>query len=178
MTSPADEQLPTTPEVHERLQPLAFLLGSWRGYGVGGYPTIGEFRYEQEIVFSHDGRPFLHYAARSWVVDDDGERVRPSASEVGWWRPGEGTRDVEVMLAQHTGIVEIYLGEVTFNKVELATDVVARTQTAKEVSGLKRLYGLVPAESGDGRDLAYAIDMAAVGQPLQAHLSARLRSIG
>ncbi len=100
----------------------------------------------------------------------------PSASEVGWWRPGATAYDVEVMLAQHTGIVEIYLGNVAFSRVELASEVVARTETAKEVNGLKRLYGLIG--EGEQRDLAYAIDMAAVGQPLQSHLSARLTRVG
>ena len=178
MTSPADEQQPTSPDLHEKLADLGFLVGTWRGLGVGGYPTIENFRYEQEIVFAHDGRPFLHYASRSWLVDDDGARIRPSASEVGWWRPGSEPRSVEVTLAQHTGIVEIYLGETAFSKVELATDVVARTETAKEVAGLKRLYGLVGGEDGVDKDLAYAIDLAAVGQPLQAHLSARLHKVG
>ncbi len=51
----------------------------------------------------------------------------------------------------------------------MATDAVARTATAKQVTAGKRLYGLV------GADLAYAYDMAAVGQPLQAHLSAQLK---
>ena len=166
--SPADDQS-VQPGLHERLAPLAFLVGTWRGVGVGGYPTIDEFRYEQEVVFSHDGRPFLHYASRSWILDEDGARVRPGASEVGWWRPGVTERDVEVTLAHHTGIVEVYLGEVAFTRVELVTEVVARTATAKAVGGLKRLYGLVEG------DLAYAIDMAAVEQPLQPHLSARLR---
>jgi hypothetical protein len=174
MTSSADEQQPTSPALHDALEPLGFLVGTWHGLGVGGYPTIEQFRYEQEIVFAHDGRPFLSYASRSWIVDDDGTRLRPAGSEVGWWRPGAEPRSVEVMLAQHTGIVEIYLGEVAFAKVELATDVVARTETAKEVAGLKRLYGLVGGEDGGHRDLAYAIDLAAVGQPLQPHLSARL----
>jgi hypothetical protein len=178
MTSPADEQQPQAPSLHEKLEPLAFLVGTWHGVGVGGYPTIEEFRYEQELAFSHDGRPFLRYAARSWILDDEGIRVRPAASEVGWWRPGPEPRSVEVMLAQHTGLVEIYLGEATVDKVELATDVVARTSTAKDVAGLKRLYGLVGGEDGGARDLAYAIDLAAVGQPLQAHLSARLRRVG
>jgi hypothetical protein len=175
MTSPGDEQQTAAPALHGALEPLSFLVGTWRGAGVGGYPTIEEFRYEQEVVFSHDGRPFLHYATRSWILDAEGGRVRPAASEVGWWRIGAEPRSVEVMLAHHSGVVEIYHGTAEFSKVELATDVVARTQTAKEVTGFHRLYGLVGGEDGGPRDLAYAIDMAAVGQLLQPHLSARLR---
>ncbi|MCW2616795.1 MAG: hypothetical protein JWN08_3789 [Frankiales bacterium] len=161
----------TSPDLHERLAPLSFLVGTWRGLGVVGYPTIDEARYEQEVVFSHDGRPFLEYVSQAWIIDEAGERVRPSAREVGWWRPGKEPRDVEVMLAHPTGIVEVYVGEVVFNKVELRTDVVARTETAKEVAALHRLYGLVEG------DLAYAIDLAAVGQPIQPHLSARLSKV-
>lgn len=168
--NPADEQ-DQRPALHPALEPLAFLIGTWRGIGVGGYPDIEDFRYEQEVAFSTDGRPFLHYASRSWIVDADGTRVRPSASEVGWWRPGAERNDVEVLLAHHTGIVEVYVGQVAFHRVDLATDVVARTQTAKAVNGLKRLYGLVEG------DLAYAVDMAAEGKPLQAHLSARLQRV-
>ena len=158
----------TAPALHERLEHLSFLVGTWRGLGVVGYPTIEEARYEQEVVFAHDGRPFLEYSSRSWLIDEAGERIRPSAREAGWWRPGKEPRDVEVMLAHPTGIVEVYVGEVVFHKVELRTDVVARTETAKEVTALHRLYGLVEG------DLAYAIDLAAVGQRLQPHLSARL----
>ena len=156
------------PALHERLEPLSFLVGTWRGLGVVGYPTIEERRYEQEVTFAHDGRPFLEYASRTWILDEDGSRLRPAAREAGWWRPGTQPRDVELLLAHPTGIVEVYVGEVTFRKIELRTDVVARTETAKPVTALHRLYGLVEG------DLAYAIDMAAVDQPLQAHLSARL----
>ena len=158
--------------VHERLEHLSFLIGTWHGLGVVGYPTIEEQRYEQEVVFAHDGRPFLEYTSKAWILDDKGDRVRPAARETGWWRPGPNPRDVEVMLAHPTGIVEVYVGEVAFRKIELRTDVVARTETAKEVSALHRLYGIV--EDGD---LAYAIDMAAVGHPLQPHLSAKLRKV-
>ncbi len=159
------------PDLHERLEPLAFLVGTWRGLGVVGYPTIEEQRYEQEIVFTHDGRPFLEYTSRAWVLDAEGSRVKPSAREAGWWRPGKEPRDVEVMLAHPTGIVEVYVGEVVFSKIDLQSDVVARTETAKPVNALHRLYGLVEG------DLAYAIDMAAVDQPLQPHLSARLKRV-
>lgn len=160
-----------TPDLHERLEPLAFLVGTWRGLGVVGYPTIEEQRYEQELVFAHDGRPFLEYSSRTWIIDADGERVKQSARESGWWRPGKQPRDVEVLLAHPSGIVEVYVGEVVFRKVELRTDVVARTETAKPVGALHRLYGMVED------DLAYAIDMAAVDQPLQPHLSARLQRV-
>ena len=166
----ADEQQ-QSPGVHPALEHLAWLVGTWHGLGVGGYPTIDSYRYEQEVRFEHDGRPFLRYESKSWLIDDDGNRLRPSASEVGWWRPGASARDIEVLLAHHTGVVEVYVGEIAFHRIELATDVVARTTTAKEVSGNKRLYGKVED------DLAYAIDMAAVGQPLQSHLSARLQRV-
>lgn len=160
------------PDLHERLEPLSFLLGTWRGLGVVGYPTIEEQRYEQELVLAHDGRPFLEYSSRTWLIDEAGERIKLSAREAGWWRPGKEPRDVEVLLAHPSGIVEVYVGEVVFRKVELRTDVVARTDTAKEVTALHRLYGIV-----EGGDLAYAIDMAGVGQPLQPHLSARLTRV-
>jgi hypothetical protein len=166
------------PDLHPSLEHLAFLVGEWQGLGVVGYPTMVESRFEQEISFSHDGRPFLAYISKTWLVDEDAKRIRPSGCETGFWRPGKSPRDVEVLLTHPTGIVEILVGEVVFNKIELISDLVARTETAKEVTGDKRLYGLV--EAGDGgpdRDLAYAMDLAAVGQPLQAHLSARLRKI-
>ncbi|MCW2499977.1 MAG: hypothetical protein JWN87_1653 [Frankiales bacterium] len=161
----------TRPDLHPSLEHLAFLVGEWQGLGVMGYPTIEEARYEQEMSFAHDGRPFLAYISKTWLIDDDGKRLKPAGAETGFWRPGKSPRDVELLLAHPTGVVEISVGEVVFNKIELVSDVLARTETAKEVNGLKRLYGLVEG------DLAYAIDMAAVGQPLTAHLSARLHKV-
>src|ERR1700691_3273665 len=70
-----------TPPVHPDLAPLEFLLGRWEGAGIGGYPTIESFRFGQEISFSHNGKPFLIYASRSWLLDEDGNLVRPLATE-------------------------------------------------------------------------------------------------
>ncbi|MGH3828405.1 MAG: FABP family protein, partial [Pseudonocardiaceae bacterium] len=55
---------------------------------------------------------------------------------------------------------------------ELATDAVARSSTAKEVSGAHRLYGIV-----EGGDLAYVEQRAMVGQPMQPHVSIRLSRV-
>jgi hypothetical protein len=132
-----------------------------------------ESRFEQELSFTTDGRPFLRYESRSWLVDDDGERIRPAMTESGFWRPGAGERDVEVVITNPTGVAEVYDGEVVFRKIEIRTIGIGRTPTAKEVVGLHRLYGIV--EDGD---LAYAVDMKAVGEELQPHFSARLKKVG
>lgn len=146
--------------------PLAFLLGTWRGEGLGGYPTLpADFRYGQEVTFTDYGKPALAYRSVTWRLDDP---AVPMAREVGFWRPQDDGA-LEVVLAQPTGLVEIFYGRVTGTQVELATDLIARTRTAKEVTAERRLYGLVEDE------LMYAMDLAAVGQPLQPHLSARLR---
>jgi THAP4-like, heme-binding beta-barrel domain len=158
------------PDLPPQLVPLAFLLGRWTGAGVGGYPTIEGFRFGQEIAFGHVGKPYVTYTSRSWILDDAGNEVRPAATETGFWRP-QPTGEVEVLLAHPTGFVEVWLGEVDGAKVELRTDLVARTDSAKEVTAGHRLYGLV-----DG-DLMWAYDMAAVGQPLQPHVSARLKRL-
>jgi hypothetical protein len=158
------------------LVPLAWLVGSWAGAGVVGYPTLQEeSQFGQEVEFSHDGRPFLRYTSRTWLLDADGRQVRPLATETGFWRPGAtaegGGIEVEVLLAHPTGFVEIYLGTANGPRVDLVTDVVARTSTAKEYTAGKRLYGLVEG------DLLWAMDMAAMGQPLQPHTSARLKRV-
>lgn len=155
------------PDLAPELLPLAWLLGSWRGLGVGGYPSVEEFRFSQEITFAECGKPYLHYLSRSWLLDDDGREVRPLAQETGYWRPQpEGA--LEVVLAHPTGYAEIWLGSTTSAKIELRTDVVARTETAKAYTAGHRLYGLV-----DG-NLMWAFDMAAEGVPLHPHLSAKL----
>jgi hypothetical protein len=166
------------------LVPLIWLIGTWAGVGVVGYPTMDDVQFGQEVEFRHDGRPFLSYRSRTWLLDADGTPGRPLSTESGFWRPAApasgmselaeiplpGT-PLEVLLAHPTGFVEIYLGTVDGPRITLATDLVARTRTAKEYTSATRLYGLVE------RDLLWAMDMAAVGQPLQSHASARLKRV-
>jgi hypothetical protein len=160
--------LPTDYELHPSVIPLRFLLGRWEGAGVVGYPTIESANFGQEITFSHNGKPFLIYWSRTWLLGEDGAIGRPLATETGFWRP-QDDGGLEVVLAHPTGITEIYLGQISGTKIEMVTDAVVRTATAKEVTAGRRLYGLI------GADLGWAYDMAAVGQPLQSHASAQLK---
>ena len=172
--SPAPSELP------EQLVHLSWLIGKWVGVGLGTYPTIEDFRFGQEMTFTYDGRPFLSYSSVSWVIDDEGNRIRPAASEVGYWRPLPDN-GVEVLLTHSTGHLETLQGKIevtaisdariTGARTELQTDIVARSTSAKEYDGGVRLYGLI-----DG-DLGWAFDMSAVGEPLSNHLSARLAKV-
>jgi hypothetical protein len=158
------------PQPHEAIAPLSFLLGRWEGAGVVGYPTIESLNFGQEISFSHNGKPFLIYSSRTWLLEAEGAIGRPLAVEVGFWRP-QPDNQLEVLLTHPTGITEIYVGSIDGTKIEMITDAVVRTASAKEVTAGRRLYGLI------GGDLGYAYDMAAVGQPLQAHVSAQLKRV-
>jgi hypothetical protein len=153
--------------LHPDCAKVAWLLGTWRGNGHGDYPTSDAFQFRQEVSFTQDGRPFLIYGSRSWIVDEAGETVRPAAIETGFLR-AKADGSVEVLLSHQSGIVEIYLGEVEGAKLEMSTDAVVRTASAKEYAAGHRMYGLVEG------DLLWAYDMAAMGQELQPHLWGRL----
>jgi hypothetical protein len=181
-------EMTALPAEHPAIAPLSFLLGRWKGTGKGDYPTIKPFNFFQEVVFSHIGKPYLIYTSRSWRLaeDENGEpkkdengqlvRLEPLAVETGFWRP-QPEGKVEVLLTHPTGITEIYAGEFrSLTSIEMVTDAVARTATAKPYTAGKRLYGLVPSQTREGeKDLAYAFDMAAMGQPLTPHLWAVLQ---
>ena len=154
----------TIPEgLHPDLNPLAWLVGTWRGKGHGEYPTIQPFEYAQEVVFNHDGRNFLNYFSRSWIIDDQGEIVRPGASEAGFWRV-KPNNVLEVVISHNTGISEGWVGQFDGPKIQLVLDQGYSAPSAKVVEAGVRLYGLVEGE------LFYAYDMATNGHELQAHI--------
>jgi hypothetical protein len=160
------------PDLHPALMGLLPFIGVWRGRGGGGYPNVEPFEFAQEVRISHDGRPFLYYESRAWLIEPDGTPIRPAAREVGWWRPimadGRATDEVEVLLTGPNGIMSLFIGRIDGVRLEIATDAVMRTATAKEVTAEHRLYGIVD------RALLYAQDLAALGEPLQPHVSAKL----
>ncbi|HKN90610.1 MAG TPA: FABP family protein, partial [Acidimicrobiia bacterium] len=92
-------------------------------------------------------------------------------AETGYWRPKPGGR-LEVVLAHPTGVAEIEEGTVSGGSIDLVATSIGRASTAKEVEGLRRRFELVGSDV-----LRYEVQLAAVGQPLQGHLTAELRRI-
>jgi len=157
-------------DLHTDLMPLAWLLGTWHGNGRGEYPTTEPFSFEQDVAFAHDGRAFLHYFSRTWLTDDDGERMGPGPLETGFLRI-DAHQQVELVLAQPDGYAEVWYGAADGPRLTLSTDIIARTQTADEYTAGQRMYGLV-----DG-DLMYAYDKAAGGHPMQSNLWGQLARV-
>ncbi|MFJ9519143.1 FABP family protein [Kitasatospora sp. NPDC101801] len=166
-------------DLHKDVVPLAFLLGTWEGAGVYDFPGTEKCNFGQEIVFRHDTRAFLEFRSRSWVLDNDGEKVRPLETEHGFWRitsnqhGTSGEREIEVSSVRDDGTVEIWYGKLHDGKpqIDLATDAVARIEGAAPYTGGKRLYGMVAEE------LLWVGEKAAPEVPLRPYMSAQLRKV-
>ncbi len=154
------------PVLHPDVEPLAFLLGTWRGRGEGHYPTIDSFGYVEEVTFGHVGKPFLAYSQRTRDAVTD----LPLHAESGYVRPA-GPGRVEWVIAQPSGIVEIDTGTLVDQTLDLSSATVATSPTAKSVTAVRRIV-TVQADT-----LTYDLEMAAVGLELQHHLRAELHRV-
>jgi hypothetical protein len=151
-------------ELHAAVRPISFLIGTWQGEGAGEYPTIQPFNYGEEVRFWHVGKPFLLYTQRTWSTDDR----RPLHAEAGYLRAVGGDR-LEFVVAQAIGLTEIEEGHVRDNLIELSSSSLARTPTAKPVTGVKRKVRV------NDDLLEYELSMSMASVPLTHHLSAALR---
>jgi THAP domain-containing protein 4 len=155
-----------TAKLHGALEPISFLIGTWRGSGTGHYPTIDKFDYEEETRFWHSGRPFLFYMQRTWTPRS-GDAMH---TEMGYWRPKKDN-NIEVVLAHSFGIVEVGGGEIDGRKITFESSSLTSTPTAKTIDAVARVY----EESDDV--LSYELKMAFDDNELQPHLGAELKRV-
>jgi len=172
-------------------------------YEAGGHRFQGEFTHRVSFsqdggsYLNYSASAWLHGS----TDDADAESRTPLVAEVGYWRlalpatdadagPGllpaavapvartaddiqelrntDGGFDIEVSIVHSDGVSELYLGQIKGPRIDIATDAVVRPAGAKAYAAASRLYGLV-----DGH-LLWAWDIAALGEELGAHASARL----
>ena len=184
------------------LTPFAFLVGKWSGSGVISYvhdKDKQEQEFNQSIEFSFDDQSVLGYISKSSLIDGT-----PLPTEVGFWRlakspeksdpgPGlllgagdkaintheqletlrnkDGGFDIEASILHPSGISEVYVGQIKGARVDIATDAVLRSQSSKEYRAATRMFGLVEGA------LLWVWDIAALGNPMASHASARLERV-
>lgn len=150
--------------LHPALEPVAFLVGAWRGEGRGLWPAEPPFRYREELTFAvSPGKPFLIYSQRTWALDDG----RAMHAECGYLRPGEGGI-VEFVLAQPTGFAEIQVGPLVGQRLTLHASGLAKSPTALNVTAIERSIWREDAS------LRYLVRMGMNGEPPADHLAATL----
>lgn len=156
------------PELNPALKGIAWLHGHWEGTGFREWPGEPKIRFAQQIDFSDNGGPYLHYLSQIFQTDDSGKAIRPLSMETGFWIPlPDGT--VDVVLSSSAGYSEIWYGKLQPGRIDLTTDAVVRSPaaTVAYTSG-RRLYGNV-----DGK-LMYSFDRSTSDQPLRPYLWATL----
>jgi hypothetical protein len=128
------------------------------------------------ILFSEIGywrlsRPLGAADPGPGMLPSIGDPVFTTADAVETLRNSAGSFDIEVSILQPGGVSELYLGTVDGPRIDLGTDAVVRSATAKEYAAATRLYGLVDDH------LLWAWDIAALGQDLRTHASGRLARV-
>ena len=168
-------------------------------YAVGD--EIREHEFGQRLSFTHDGLPYLNYTSYTWSLNEEqtphvaetgywrlsrpshsgdsgpgmlpgvGPKPYANAEQVETLRNAAGGFDIEVSLVHPLGVSELYIGQIKGPRIDLSTDAVMRTATAKEYTAATRIYGLVESK------LLWAWDIAALGQDLRTHSSGSLTRV-
>ncbi|MGB4138092.1 MAG: FABP family protein [Microbacterium sp.] len=198
-------ELPT--DLPADLAPLSWLRGVWEGTGVIDYPVgdallRGEFSHR--VSFSHDGGPFLNYAATASFLGAEGDQTPvPLVAETGFWRlsrprsdgdpgpallpptapaPERTVDDVEALRTDDGFPIEVSMAH-SDGTLELYLGRVAGPRIDIATDALVRPAGAAAYSAAsrmyglvDGH-LLWAWDIAALGTPLRAHASARLAKV-
>ena len=198
-------ELPT--DLPAELAPLSWLLGVWEGTGVIEY-TAGEHRFQGEfshrVSFSHDGGPFLNYAATASFLGLEGDQSPVQlVAESGFWRvarphtdadPGPAllppiaeaiartVDDVEALRTPDGFPIEVSLAhsdgtlELYLGRIDGPRIDIATDAVVR--TGGSKDYSAATRMYGlvDGH-LLWAWDMTALGEPLKSHASARLAKV-
>ncbi|BDZ37510.1 FABP family protein [Microbacterium suwonense] len=198
-------ELPT--DLPADLAPLSWLLGVWEGTGVIEY-TAGAQRFQGEfshrVSFSHDGGPFLNYAATASFLGAEGEdEPVPLLAETGFWRlarprtesdpgpallpptasaPARTVHDVERLRTDDGFPIEVSVTH-SDGTLELYLGRIAgpridiATDAVVRPAGAKDYTAATRMYGLVDAHLLWAWDITALGEPLKSHASARLAKV-
>lgn len=182
--------------------PLAWLVGSWRGFGMLAYPNIAETPFVQEFVVDHDGGPYLRAVSTLWTAstlpgteihqDLTGaqglerlERGVQWSTATEYWRPvgrpfspGDGEGGGEARVAPTTELEVVVADPAGVATLFLGAVTGPRIDLASDAvlrsSTAAERAGATRMYGLVAGDLLWAEDLAAFGHELQTYASGRL----
>jgi len=198
-------ELPT--DLPADIVPLSWLLGVWEGTGVIDYHApdhhfSGEFAHR--VSFSHDGGPFLNYAATASFLGLDGTDAPVQLlAETGFWRlsrprthadpgpallppveqaPPRTVDDVEQLRTDDGFPIEVSVThsdgtlELYLGRIS-GPRVDIATDAIVRPAGAKQYTAATRMYGLVDEHLLWAWDITALGEQLKSHASARLARI-
>ncbi|SDZ93913.1 protein of unknown function [Bowdeniella nasicola] len=172
------------------IAPLAWLLGTWRGWGAFSGGGVEHQVLIHDFTVTHDGGPYLIAVSTFYTASAPAGSIAADASareglaalttEDVWGtetlylrlRPdaigGPAPHDIEGMLADPAGFTAALAGRASENVAALSATAIAATATAAPVTELERRYLLTDGE------LMWSAAMAAFGNELAPYLTVRL----
>ncbi|XP_018578638.1 THAP domain-containing protein 4-like isoform X2 [Anoplophora glabripennis] len=157
--------------IHEALNPLKWIMGTWRSINAeGSFPTIEPFTFCEEISFTSVGQPVLNYNSVTWHPT----KLTPMHLESGFLRIKPGTNSVSFMVAHNFGLTSLEEGTVTENILQVKTSHIGRMRFGKDpkVCEIARSYKLI--EEGK---LELILLISTVNTPLDQHLKLEKNTI-
>lgn len=158
------------PEVHDMIKPLSWLLGKWKGDGVGKYPTIKDFTYTEELTFSHVGQPNIQFS----FFSRNSKTMKPMHHELGFIRFKPGTSHCALLIAHNFGVSEVEEGEFTDTEIRTESHTVGRLSFGKppETKKIKRVF----SKTGDD-SLEQVVFMETANSPMTEHLRVTYKKV-
>ena len=147
---------------HDGGDALNYAASAWVIDGESRTPLVSEVGFWRLV------RPATETDAGPGLLPGVGSAPVRTADDVEALRTAEGGFEIEAAIVHADGVSELYLGQIRGPRIDLATDAVVRSASAKPYTAATRMYGLV-----DGH-LLWAWDIAALGADLASHASARL----
>lgn len=152
---------------HDGGDHLSYTANAWLLQGDGSRTPL-----VSEVGFWRLSRPAADTDAGPGLLPALAPRERArTADDVEALRNADGGFDIEASIVHADGVGELYVGQVKGPRIDLATDAVVRSASAKPYAAATRLLGYV-----DGH-LLWAWDIAALGGELASHASARLAKV-
>ncbi|XP_041989263.1 peroxynitrite isomerase THAP4-like [Aricia agestis] len=122
--------------LHNDLQPLAWLAGTWETKnGLCQYPTMKDFQYHEELEFICIGQPMFNYTSKAVHP----EKGTPLHQERGFLRVKPGTKELAFMVSHNFGLTSLEEGQFdeSTHVIDLTSVSISRMSFAKPPAVLR-----------------------------------------